>query len=104
MRNLNFKTEIEYDYVKLFFDKLNIKTIINDKYIDERFITYNSILDSLIHDNNSSNINTIKLKIVSSMDINLIFLSLIKDNPQTLGQFKEVIEFYFDTDLINGYR
>lgn len=104
MRNLNFDTDVDNDYVKLFFNKLNIRF---DKYLDEnddRFITYNMILDVLISENKTTIINTLKLKLISKMDINLIFMSMIDSEPELLSIFSNDIEFYFDYDLIKSYR
>lgn len=104
MRNLNFDTDVDNDYVKLFFNKLNIRFDISLDENDDRFITYNMILDVLISENKTTIINTLKLKLISKMDINLIFMSMIDSEPELLSIFSNDIEFYFDSDLIKSYR
>lgn len=104
MGNIKFKPEIEFEFIKMFFKKLGIQSVDFSKYDDDRFITYNEIIDYFIAEENTKLIKTIKLNLVAGMDINICLINIIIDYSPYLTNYLETLYFYFDTDLINSYK
>lgn len=104
MGNIKFKPEIEFEYIKMFFNKLGIQSVDYSKYDDDRFITYNEIIDYLLAEDNLDLIKTIKLNLISGIDINTTLINVIIDFSPYLNNYIETLYFYFDTDLINSYK
>lgn len=104
MGNIKFKPEIEFEYIQMFFKKIGIQSVDYSKYNDDRFITYNEILDYLIAEDNKNLISIIKLNLVANIDINTCFINLIIEHLPYLDNYLETLYFYFDTDLINSYK
>lgn len=104
MGNIKYKPEVEFGYIEIFFKKLGIQTVDYSKYDDDRFITYNEIIDYLIAEDNLDLVKTIKLNIISGIDINTTLINIITDFSPYLETYLETLYFYFDTDLINSYK
>ena len=104
MDKIKFKNQLEFDYVASFYIKLNVKSNILNHLNLDRFITYNSILEIIINSNRYHIIDLIKHELSNGIDINLIFIDIIdSDDSDELSIFSEIIQYYYDLDLIKKF-
>jgi len=99
MGNIKFKNDIEFDYVLSFYNKINLKPRDLATSKNDRFFTYNLIIDFLIQSDKLVTIQKIKYLIKTDLLINEIFISIVNED-EDLNTFIEVIEYYDDLDLL----